>query len=93
MEFFRLIRLLTWGEPDKSGIMEQLCPTTRHFGSAINQETKLPRRNHSFRSTSLNAIVRSTNQNFRTNATLPPERLGSNEKLNLSLGVVPMKAS
>jgi hypothetical protein len=34
-----------------------------------------------------------TNQNFRTNATLPPERLGSNEKLNLSLGVVPMKAS
>jgi hypothetical protein len=39
------------------------------------------------------ASVRSPNQNFRTNATLPPERLGSNEKLNLSLGVVPMKAS
>jgi hypothetical protein len=37
-ELFRLIRLLAWGEPDKSGIMEILCPTSRHFGSAIIQK-------------------------------------------------------
>ena len=33
----RLIRLLAGEESDKSGIMEQLCPTVRHFESAIEQ--------------------------------------------------------
>jgi hypothetical protein len=47
----RSINFMTWGE---------LCLTTRHFGSAINQETKLPPRNHSFRSASLNAMIRPT---------------------------------
>jgi hypothetical protein len=29
MELFRLIRLLCWGEPDKGGVMEELCQIIR----------------------------------------------------------------
>src|SRR5437868_11697088 len=32
MEFFRLIGLLTWGEPDKSGIMARIVPDYSTFG-------------------------------------------------------------
>jgi hypothetical protein len=32
-ELFRLIRLLTWEEPDKSGVIGELCRIIRHLGS------------------------------------------------------------
>jgi len=31
MEFFRLIRLLAWKEPDKNEVMGELCRIIRHL--------------------------------------------------------------
>src|SRR5947199_190164 len=35
VQFWGLVRLLAWGESDKSGVMGELCRIIRHLGSGM----------------------------------------------------------